>query len=142
MGVKTYDPKAVIITFKGIPLSGFADGEFVSVVPSSERFTKIVGADGDVSRSKSNDKTHEVSITLQQTSLSNDYLSSQVIADDVANLGKGPLKIADLNGTTVWLWTEAWIRQPPDSAFDKTITERTWVFDTGQVTIENYGSNL
>jgi len=142
MGTKTYDPAEVIVTFFGVPITGFADGEFVTITPSSERFTKTVGADGLVSRVKSNDNTHEVTITLVKTSLSNDYLSGILAADRFGNAGKGTLQIVNLGGTTLFAWEEAWIRQPPDVSEDKTITDKAWVFDTGQATIESYGGNI
>lgn len=137
MPAKTYDPKLIIITFNGVPITGFADGEFVAITASGERFTKVSGADGEVARSKSNDKTHEVVITLLQTSISNNYLSTMVISGT-----KGVLKISDLNGNAIWLWDEAWIRQPPDTTFEKEITDRAWTFDTAQVITENYGGNI
>jgi hypothetical protein len=142
MGVKTYDPKQVIITFGAHIFSGFADGEFITITPTSERFTKMSGADGEVARSKSNDNTHEVTITLLQTSISNQYLSGIVALDRFGNAGKAPLKITDLSGNALFIWNEAWIRQPPDVSFDKEITERAWVFDTGQVVSEVYGGNV
>lgn len=137
MPAKTYDPKNVIITFIGVPITGFADGEYLSITPSGERYTKVSGADGEVARSKSNDRTHEVVITLLQTSLSNSYLSALLIAGT-----KGVLKVTDLNGSALWLWDEAWIRQPPDSAFEKEIGDRAWTFDTAQVIRESYGGNI
>ena len=51
----TYDPKRVIITFGGTPIGGYADGTFVDIAASSEAFTRKVGADGEVTRSKSAD---------------------------------------------------------------------------------------
>lgn len=142
MAVKTYDPANVIITFNGVPLTGFADGEFITITSPSERFTKVVGADGLVSRAKSNDNTHEVTVTLTGTSISNDYLTGIVALDRYGNAGKGALQIADLNGTALFAWEEAWIRQPSDVSFDKTITDKAWTFDTGQATIESYGGNV
>ena len=140
--VKTYNPAEVIVTFMGVPLTGFADGEFISITPSAERFTSVRGADGLVSRAKSNDNTHEVVLTLMGTSLSNNYLSGVLAADRYGNAGKGTLQIASLSGTDLFAWEEAWIRQPPDVSGDKTISDKAWTFDTGQAAIENYGGNI
>lgn len=140
--VKTYDPKKMIITFLGTPISGYADGTFLTITPSSERYTKSVGADGETARGKSNDNTHEVTITLLQSSLSNDVLSNALAADKIGNLGKGPLQVVDLNGTTLFYWDVAWIRQPPDAEYSKEVGERAWIFDTGPIVQENIGGNL
>lgn len=128
--MKTYDPKSVIVTFGGIPLEGFADGTFINIVPN-DAFTKAVGADGTVSRSKSVDSSLEITITLQQTSESNDYLSAIALADKLRNAGALPLIIKDLEGTSTTFSEVAWVRKPPDSAYAKEIENREWVFDTG-----------
>lgn len=140
--VKTYDASKVIITFNFVPLSGYADGEFLSITSSSPTFTKEVGADGKVSRSKSNDNTSEVAVTLKQSSQSNDYLSLMHQADKKSNLGKGPLSVTDLSGTTLCFWPEAWIKQTPDQGFSKENGDRVWTFDTGNIGAENVGGNL
>ncbi len=142
MAVKTYDPKQVIVTFGGVPISGFADGTFISVSPNNDRFTKAVGADGEVARSKSVDYSHEVTLTLLQTALSNAYLTGILTADQLTNEGKLPLSITDLSGTTLMLWPEAWIRVEPDVEFAKETGERAWVFDTGQPAVNVIGGNL
>lgn len=129
---KTYDPKQVVVTFLGVPLQGFADGTFITITPSAERFTKAVGADGEVARGKSNDNTSEVTLTLIQTSESNTYLSSVQLADRTTNAGAGPLSIADLQGQSLFFTESAWIRQEPDVEYAKEVGERAWVFDTGQ----------
>lgn len=137
--MKTYDPKKVIITFGGVPILGYADGTFVSVTPSNDRFSKAIGADGEVARTKSNDNTHEVTITLIQSSLSNSYLSGILNADRLTNEGVLPLSITDLSGTTLMFWKDAWIRTDPDVEFSKETGERAWVFDTGQAAVNVIG---
>jgi len=139
---KTYAPDLVILSVNGVPITGYADGTFISVAPATDRFTKVVGADREVARSKSNDNTHEVTITLLSTSLSNDYLSTLLNADKLANAGKFTLQIKDLGGTTLMFWQSAWIRTPPTVEYSKEITERAWVIDTGQIDIETIGGNL
>jgi len=142
MGVQTYDPHKVIITFGGIPLTGYADGTFISAKPSADRFTRKVGADGEVGRARGADRTHEVTLTLLQVSPSNDYLSTVLAADALSNAGVLPLQIADLSGTTLQFWDAAWIKTPPSMDDGKEIADRQWVFDTGQIVLENIGGNL
>ena len=140
--VKTYNPKDIVITFGGYPLTGFADGTFLMVAPKNDRFTPVSGADGEAARAKSNDKTYEVTLTLLQTSLSNNYLSGILALDDISNEGKLPLLITDVRGTTLFSFLQAWIRIPPTSEFSKEISNREWIFDTGQADVENIGGNL
>ena len=142
MSVKTYNSKRVIIVFGGVPLSGYADGTFLTITPNAERYTKKVGADGEVGRSKSNNNTHEVTLTLLSSSPSNTVLSSFITIDKVTDLGALPLQVIDLSGTTVFFWLQAWLRQPADVEFGKEITERAWTFDTGQATTEIIGGDI
>lgn len=140
--VKTYDAKYVIVIFNGVPITGFADGTFISVAPSSDLYTKVVGADGNVSRSRSNDDTAEVTITLAQTSLSNDFLTTQMLLDKTLNAGKGSLQIKDLLGTSLHFFLSAWVKSKPNTEYAKDLTDRVWVFDTGQADIETIGGNI
>jgi hypothetical protein len=130
--VATYDPKKVIITFGGVPLSGFADGTFINVTGASDTFVKSVGADGEVARGRSNDETCEVTLTLMQTSLSNVYLNTVKEADKISSSGVKPLSITDLSGTGLMFWPQAWIRKAPDVEYAKEVGDRAWIFDTGQ----------
>lgn len=136
MSVKTYDPKSLIISFAGQALTGFADGVFCNIVPSGDKFTAITGADGEVSRSKSVDYSYEVTITLQQTSESNDKLSTIMIADKLRNAGVFPLSVKDLEGTSFFFASSAWIQKDPDVSYGKEIENREWVFRTGPA--DNY----
>lgn len=138
----TYDPKRVIVTFGGVPIFGFADGSFVSVTAANDRFTKKVGADGEVARVRGNDDTSEVTITLMATSPSNTYLSQILGVDRLTNLGQLPLQIVDLSGSVLFFWPLAWIKKAPDVEFSKEVGDRAWVFDTDQVVNENINGNL
>ena len=139
MGVKTYDPKKVIITFGGVPITGFADGTFIQVTQDADSWAKKVGADGEVVRAKSNDNTHTVTITLQQSSGSKDYLSTCLNLDKLTNKGMLPLVITDLNGTTLESWLQAWVSKDPDWEYAKEATDRAWVLMTGQAATTLYG---
>jgi hypothetical protein len=138
----TYDPKKVIITYGGVPIGGFADGTFIQVDPNAEAFTKKVGADGEVAFSRSNDNTHTVAITLQQSSLSNQHLSTCKNVDKLTGLGMLPLSITDLNGGTLFFWPQARIVTDPSWGFAKENTDRAWTFSTGQIATQNEGGTL
>ena len=115
--VNTYDPKKVIITFGGVPITGFADGTFVQIDPNAEMWTKKVGADGEVTRSQSNDNTHTVQITLQQSSASNDYLSTCMNADKLTGMGMLPLSITDLYYSSAQCIIVSLLNKPPTHHF-------------------------
>lgn len=125
--VKTYDPKQVVVSFADRRITGFADGDFVNVVPLANAFESYVGSDGSVSRARTNDDRVTVSFTLAQTSPSNDVLSQLAALDRVAanGAGVGRLLIQDLSGSTL-LEGPAWIERMPDVTLGREIGSRAW----------------
>lgn len=130
--VMTYDPKKVILTLGGVPITGFADGTFVQIDPNGEAFTKKVGADGEVVRELSNDNTHTIQITLLQTSLSNIYLRTVMNADRLTGLGMLPFGFTDLNTMEAMFWPQAWVSTEPPTGRAKETTDVQWTIHTGQ----------
>ena len=134
--VKTFDPKMIVITFGSIPISGYAEGTFVSVNRSGDAFAKRKGAGGDVERINKNQGDFEVTVTLLQTTPTNKELSAVLAADQVTNAGVFPLTIKDLLGETLFFAPQAWIRKDPEWEDGDDLNSRAWTFDTG------IGSNL
>ena len=141
MSVKTYDPKNVSISLNGIPLNGFADGTFLTVEREEDAFNKTVGSDGIVSRAKSNNRSGMATLTLSQTSPSNDVLSSIALADELDNAGVGSFVVKDQLGTTKVFAGTAWVRKIASPSFGKEIENREWVIDLAQVDIFTGGNS-
>lgn len=135
MAVLTYDPKAVIITIGGVPMSGYADGTFCEISRDAQAFTKVVGADGTTTRVKSNNTGGTLTVTLKQSSPSNDVLSSFAQADALTNSGVVPILVKDLSGNSDYFSATGWVQKLPDSIFANEINNRVWVFDLADVDI-------
>lgn len=133
--VRTYDPKQVMILIGGIPMGGFADGEYVNVERTSDTFTMVSGADGITSRAKTNDRSGSMTLTLAQTSPSNDALSAIALADELTNSGVVPILIKDGSGTTVFVSAFGWIKKPPAASFAKEIGNRAWILDLADLDV-------
>lgn len=129
---KTFDPLKVIVTVDGIPLTGWADGKFISIKPAAAAFTKKVGASGEVARAKSNDLTQEVVLDFIQTSMSNDILSGFAALDKNNGGGQFALSVIEIGTANVLFATNAWVRQDPDWERSKEIGEVSWTLDTDQ----------
>ena len=132
--VRTYDPKLVVVTFGAIAITGFAEGTFITIAGNGDKFEKSKGADGTVDRVNKNATDYAVTITIKQTSLTNDALSAALNADLTANTGKAPLTIKDLNGTTLFFAAQAWIAKDPDDEYSDSLSNREWRIDTGPAT--------
>lgn len=138
--VETYSPKKVAIIVAGVPIKGFADGTFISFEPTSDKFSTNVGADGEVSRTHSADRTSKVTITLQQTSDSNDFLAALVNADDISLAGQFPFLLKDTNGKTIIEATSAWVDNIAGAEFSNELTNREWVISLAE-TFAHIGGN-
>jgi hypothetical protein len=140
MPVRTYDPKQVLVLIGGAPMSGFADGSFVSVERTADTFSKVSGADGIVSRAKTNDRSGSLVLTLAQTSPMNDVLSGFAVADELTNLGVIPVLIKDNSGRSVLVSAFGWVRKPAKADFGKEISNREWTLDLADLDMFDGGN--
>lgn len=140
--VRTYDPKRVIITIGSHTVTGYGEDTFVSVEPEGDGTAAIAGADGEVARALNHNPLHTVTITVLQTSPTNDYLS-RLLALDRASGGRGvvPMQIRDLIGTTVIAGSQAWVVNTPSVEYGNEVGEREWELMLVANTV-NIGGNL
>jgi hypothetical protein len=137
MGFKVYDSNQVKISIVGIPITGgFADGEFLRLERETEAFTDVVGTDGEVTRSKTNDNRATVTILLMQTSSDNQLLSALHNTDKSQNggAGVGRFLVEDLNGQTLHEGPNCWIMTDPDASYDREATAREWQIRVANLT--------
>jgi hypothetical protein len=144
--VRTYDPKKIAIIVGGVPLSGFADGTMVKASRSVDTFSKKSGVDGIITRTHHHDRSGEITVSLNQSSPSNDYLSAIAKVDEESNAGVVPVLIKDALPATgsvgsTFVAAKAWIRKPPDAEYGDESTNRDWVFDVDDFEIF-LGGNL
>jgi hypothetical protein len=140
MAVRTYAADEVRIIVGGIPISGLADGTFVTIARDEQAFNKVTGADGSTSRAKTANRAGSITLTLQQTSPSNDYLTTLMIADEQGGNGVVPMLVKDESGNTVASTAAAWVQQAPSQEFSKDVSEREWVMDCARIDM-TVGSN-
>lgn len=129
----TFDIKKCLILVGPAIISGFADGEALSIELDDDLYQKQTGADGDVARSRRHGLAGNAKITLMQTSPSNDVLSAYSILDQTLNAGVVPLTVKDLLGRTAIFAPYAWVKKPAPASFGKELTNREWVLDLATV---------
>jgi hypothetical protein len=133
---QAFDPAQVIITVGARSISGYADGTFVRVARDADTFSKYVGSDGVVARTKTNNFSGSVTITLMQTSPDNDYLTDLMTQGEqllIAGAGVTNIKITDKTGSSVFESANAWIRKPPDVEYSREFSTREWIFDVDKL---------
>jgi len=127
-GPKIYDANEVSLIFGGIIIdSGFADGEFCRIEQEADDFTDLAGTDGEVTRSKTNDRRVTITLTLMQTSEGNSKLSALNLLDRRMSGGAGvvPFLVKDRSGTALHAGS-CWVAKPPATVYGREATAREW----------------
>ncbi len=136
----TYDPKKYIMTWGPYLLNGYAEGTKIKAKRHSDAFSKQVGVDGEVTRSRSNDKSGEVEAMIMQSADMNDLLSAEIVKDELTNSSVYPLLVRDLAGRTVINAENAWVRKNPDIDIADKASPRSYVFDCDNLVIFQGGN--
>jgi hypothetical protein len=142
----TYSPESVVITvgndkFSHI-VSGYADGTFISVARNVDHATHYNGADGTNARVVRSIKNCDVTLTLHQSSESNDVFSQLLALDEESRDGSDCfyMTIKDTSGRTVMSTPVAYIGTTPDTSLGTDIAERAWVIRAINMT-QHIGGN-
>ncbi|WP_196595245.1 phage structural protein [Pectinatus frisingensis] len=141
MSVKTYNPKDITIIAGYQQLTGFSEDDMIEVKPRGDGIVPYDGADGEVGRSIDPNNCLEITVTLAQTSASNDVLSAFYTADKNTGNGMFPFVVKDLSGTTVISATQAWVLKYADSKIGRKIDTRQWTIQTGQADVNIGGGS-
>ncbi len=136
-----YDPRRVIGSFRGIPFLGVKDGTFIEAERLEEAFAMDVGSVGDVCRVQNLNRTGRVTVTLMQSSPSNDLLSQVAQLDELSQTGFGPILVRDLNGNAVVEAPISWIVKIPKLERADQAMGVQWVFDCHEF-VTFIGGNL
>lgn len=131
-GLKTYSPEFtnVVISTDDINhiVTDYAEGSFVGIEPVTERFAPVYGAKGEAYRAHNPVRAFDLTLTLSQTSHSNDLLSMLLDLDRESLDGTFTLTFKDASGTTIFTENSAYIGQEPSQAFSGggSIESREW----------------
>ena len=144
--MKTYDPKqiSVAVTFnstkKTYLIGGFADGTSIKVTRSADAYSKSVGMDGDTSRVKNPDTSGEITLTLAQTSVSNDILST--LAGLTSDGDTASILVKDIYGNSLHSSSYVWAKKQADAEYAKALTNREWVMECADLYTFVGGSSI
>lgn len=142
MAVRTYSSRRMSILIDSVPITGLAPDTFINVAPTADSFTKSVGSSGEVSRAEVADRTGTVTLTLQQTSPSNEYLTQLHDADRVSLANAKSFMLKDENGTTVISAESCWISRLPDSEYSQEVGTREWTLELSDMSAQIGSNNL
>jgi len=134
MAHKVYDPNQLSVIFGVSPIVGFAEDTMINIDVEDPQYNINSDIHGEVTRFKVNKNLAKITITLTQSSSSNDLLSNYVELDRQNNSGVFLVMIKDTNGTTLFSSTAAYVEQVPSIEFGNDNKTREWVIRATNVT--------
>lgn len=141
MSVRTYQPALVSVVYATKLISGFADDSAVSIEFMTDDWADSSGVDGQVTRNMTNDDRGTITLTLNQSSPSNDDLTAMALADRLTGNNAAPILVRDASGRTICSGDSAWITKIPAAEFGKNIANRTWTIRVAHLTMFLGGNN-
>lgn len=132
MAVLTYSPGDTALSVGGNLITGFADGTFIAVEREVDAMTKVVGADGEVSRTRSANYSGMLTLTLKQTSDANRILGTYLLQDEEDGSGVFDLQLNDNLGNKIFA-AEGWIRKGANHELAEEQTNREWIIDMARI---------
>lgn len=137
--LRTWNLAQCIVTVGGLPIEGFSEDDAFNFSPDADTYEKIVGADGEVTRSATNNMSGEMMFSLMQTSSSNNILNTLLkLAETVAVGDVFPIYIKNLNANEVFIAEQCWIGRKPDFGGGRAARTREWRCDVAKASI-TYG---
>jgi len=151
MSVSTYSPSDVSVIYGLKHINGFTDGSFITIHRETPLFSHQRSMDGKVALSMQRFSTYTVTLTLSQTSDSNQFLHSlqklmmksltkldstspfsglsslSGIKTTVSNvISKLPFIIRDGSGNSVFFARDVWLDTEPDVVYSAGMESRVW----------------
>lgn len=130
MSLPVYASRNVVLNFLGHPLQGLAPESFVEFALNSDLTEEEVGADGSVSISMSPDETGTCTISLQQESPSNIFLSKVLnLQRSAGTIASGAFTLKDPSGSILAKLSGAHIKTAPTIGLGSSASGQTrdWV---------------
>lgn len=137
-----YSPAHVSATFASAILTGFSPDDMIKVELDNDTFELEVGAQGDAVRVQNLNESATITVTLLQTSPSNQVLSDAWTLDKGSGLYVKPFMLKDALGGTLVLAPNCWVQKPPGASFGKSHTPREWVLRTERLATLVIGGGL
>lgn len=143
MSLGVYDPKRLLVIVGTIPITGFVDGEFVSVSKNEEAWSYTAGADGGGTRTRMRRPDGRITLTLQAVNASNASLNALAQADELTPGGLPyPIQINDLLIGSLASAPTAWCVKIPDLVRGNEAPTVEWVFETDNLIISHGGTAI
>ena len=139
--VYPYSADKTLVLVNGVPMTGLAGDEAVTVEPSADVATAKPGLDRSVSVSAGINDMFRLTLRLQQGSPSNQVLSGFHKAAAIRGVAFCSINVQNLFETSILVAPQSWFVRLPNLAFAEEATEREWTFE-GLATVFNVGGAI
>ena len=119
----TYNPSDVRLKIGGYEVVGWDN---VRIARTKFGFNPVQGIRGKHTRVPSGDTSASITLTLVQTSPSNDVLSEIYRLDEIQGTGRIALTLKDSSGKSVFSSSEAYVTGYPETVFSGDFEYRAW----------------
>lgn len=130
MRVANYDPKGVTFAWLGKEIKGFAEGTMITITPNSDLLTYTIGAQGDVAKSVSANRSATLSCTLMKNCSTNAWLhgliTSVIEGGEGAEWPEGNAVVKDRTSPTIPFLKNACLHKRPTHEWGDTAGTVTW----------------
>lgn len=120
LGIPTvYDPRNNVVTYDGVLIAGYADGDSITVAADADAIGSQQGADGEIVINAGPTKPHTVTLRLMATSSSVPYLVGKALIQHQPGATAatfGPLVVINSATGQVTSFAQAWIKRVPDQS--------------------------
>lgn len=127
MAVKPYDLKQVVCNFGPVIFKGFAEGSAISITFEANIFDSVVGADGETTRSRTNNNNAKATVSLMQTSTAHAQMVLQTLRNAALSGILYPFYLASPLTGEVYESAQAYVEKLPDAGFEMAAGAREWV---------------
>lgn len=145
--IGNYSPEDVVMIISNNnfthTISGTVDGTFISFERTVPRSTLAVGSDLHAARVLRRNKSGTVTVTLMQSSESNDILSELARLDEEAHNNDWlfAVTIKDMLGRSVFYAPQAFIGNDPMTEYGVELSNREWTIQVINVQRHNGGNS-
>ncbi len=139
--MKAYSFSNVIMLVQGQEITGWPEGDDVIMC---ERFEDsgqhLIGVDGKMTLSISNDRSGSITFKLMQTSESNALLTALITSQENGAFVPVFVQIKNTQGGELISGTQGYITKPSKLSFGQNANENEWIITVERLDILNIGT--
>lgn len=125
----TMDLAQCAIDIDGFPITGFGDGDAVTIDYNAPIYNTTVGADGDYHRAASNDQGGSITFNIMQTSTtSRAYLDGLLRRHELGEAPTHTISVRSLRTGEVVVLTQCYPEDRPSITFGAEASAREYMF--------------